>query len=306
MRRRGVSGIGGLCAALTLVVAGLAGCAGRPPGVDGDLTNGWAAMPVAKVAVPVAGVCYSNPPEGIWYGDFNTVPCSGSHASETVFVGTFTERSTPPDTGTPAMLDAYAQCGKGAVAYLGDDFHRGLMDLIVIRPSDGAWTGGARWFRCDVTRYTDPEEGNSKVQGSAKDGLRGARPLAVTCETIADDGGNNITDEQLADCAKPHNSELAGLFTAPNVPWPTDDNARQDMASKGCEAVVAKYLGFTGREDDNPYLGWMFSNFDQDSWTAGDRTVQCSAVGVKGKSSNGVRFVGSVKGLKAGKPRSWA
>jgi hypothetical protein len=299
---------GGLCAALVLLgVLGLAGCA-VPPGVDGNLTNGWPAMPKAKVAVPVAAVCYPSVLKGdIWYGDFNTVPCAGGHGVETVFVGAFTgtaaSRSDIPAEGSQDRVDAYAQCRKGAVDYLGDDYHLGLLSLSLTLPSPNAWSGGARWFRCDITRYSDANETDALRSGSVKDGLRGARPLALTCSTVTDDGKGTVKDQQVTDCSKPHNAEVAGLYSAPNVPWPADQNTRQKMFDNGCEPVVAKFLGLPGGKVYSEYMGWMTGGPSQDQWALGDRTVVCSALGFKGDSPNGARFVGSVKGLGAKAPK---
>jgi hypothetical protein len=300
--------IGGLGAALVFVAAGLAGCASTPPGVDGDLTNGWATMPVAKVAVPVVGVCYPDRITDTWIGDFTTVPCTDTHQTETVFVGSYpTGGTAPPTEGGQDQANAYGQCQKGATAYLGGDYHTGSLELLLLQPSSAAWTGGARWFRCDIVRFSDAHlDTIDRSAGSVKGGLSGSRPLAVTCKTATEDGKGSISSEELTDCAKPHNAELAGLFTPPNLPWQDSETARDDIGSKGCEAVVAKYLGFTGTEVDNQYLGWEYSDFSQHQWSIGDRTIQCFALGFKGDSPNGARFVGSVKGIKGGKPKSWA
>lgn len=72
----------------------LAGCGGLPPGVDGNLTNDWSAMPQPKVAVPVAGVCYQQHYVAIWIGDFTTVDCAATHGTEAALVGAFTPACT--------------------------------------------------------------------------------------------------------------------------------------------------------------------------------------------------------------------
>jgi hypothetical protein len=284
----------------------LGGCAGGlPAGMDGDLTNGWPTMPEPKVAVPQSGWCYAVlPPETeTWFGDFSPVPCAGTHQSETVFVGIFVgavaDRSTPPAWGSQGRIDAYTECRRNASDYLGGDFLLGRLGMKFVQPDSAAWTGGARWFRCDIIRYKDLNDGQlSDAAGSVRDGLRGARPLAVTCAIETDDGKTNtVTDVQTTDCATPHNAELAGVFTAPNLPWEADDRARENMVSKGCEDVVASYLGLPGGKVTNPVLGWSFSLLTQNEWQRGDRTVRCFAVGFKGASSSGVRFTGSVKDI---------
>lgn len=302
MRRR----TGAAVAALGAVIA-LGGCAGLPPGVDGDLTNGWPAMAQAKVVVPVAGACYAMLSSGVSAGEDTTTPCATVHDLETAYVGAFTgadaQRSAPPAKSSPALATAYADCARNATAYLGDDFDLGLLDLSVVLPSVPAWTGGARWYRCDIARYRDMNYHTPGGEGSVKDGLRGDRPLALTCAIVADDGKVTITDKQAVACSTPHNAEVAGLFTAPDVPWPADQTTRDNMASKGCEAVVARYLGESGGRVLNPVLGWGWDWFTQSRWELGDRTIRCLVLGYKGDSVNGVRFTGSVKGIGMKAPK---
>ncbi|GIH19336.1 septum formation family protein [Rugosimonospora africana] len=221
------------------------------------------------------------------------------------FTGSIAGRSTAPAEDSPSRAVADAQCLTGAADYLGGDYHLGIFDLNLVLPSNAAWSGGARWFRCDLVRYTDANATMFGVTNSVKSGLRGSGPLASICRTITDDGHGSLTDEQLADCTQPHNSELAGLFTAPDLPWPSDEQARDDLASQGCQRVVAKYLGFSGGEVDSPYLGWGYESFTEAQWDLGDRTIRCSALGFHGASSNGIRFIGSVKGLRNSKPKGW-
>ena len=281
-------------------VAALAGCTSMPPNVDGNLTNAWPAMPVAKVSVPVAGVCYPTRPTGFGTGDETTVPCTATHDTETVYVGTFTggdaDRSGAPAKGSPALATTFADCRKNAVAYLGDDYYLGPMTLDVTVPVDAAWKGGARWYRCDIERYTDTQY-QVVASGTAKDGLRGARPLAITCIVVSDTDKDHSRWDQFVPCTQPHNGEVAGLFTAPDVPWPADEKTRDDIGGKGCEAVVAQFLGLSGGRDTNTVLGWSWEPFDQDRWTLGDRTIRCVVLGFKNDAVNGVRFTGSVKGF---------
>lgn len=179
------------------------------------------------------------------------------------------------------------------------------MNLVLVLPSSNAWTGGARWFRCDITRYVNLHDNTELTDetNSVKDGLRGARPLALTCATDTDDGNGVVTDDRVTDCAQPHNAEFAGLFSAPDIPWPTDGNQRRNLTARGCEAVVASYLGLPDGKVTNPALGWTFEQSSQDQWDLGNRTVRCYATGIKGDSANGVRFTGSVKGIGTTPPK---
>jgi hypothetical protein len=79
---------------------------------------------------------------------------------------------------------------RNATGYIGGDFMLGRMNLELVLPGPKAWTGGARWYRCEVTRYTNLHNEGELTDdgGSVKDGLRGARPLALTCATDTDNG----------------------------------------------------------------------------------------------------------------------
>lgn len=281
----------------------LDGCSQLPPGVDRDLTNGWPAMPVATVPVPQSGKCYSELVYSLdWAISLSPVPCAGPHYSETVYVGTFTgtdsAASTAPGAGTPAQVGAFDQCRRNALDYIGGDFMLGRMNLDLALPGPKAWTGGARWFRCEVTRYTNLDNAGEVTEeaGSVRGGLQGARPLALTCATDTANGGGAITAEQVTDCGQPHNAEFAGLFTAPSSPWLADEG-RHKLAVDGCEGVAASYLGLPGGKMTNPVLGWLADSFDQDQWMLGNRTVRCFVLGFKGSSPNGIRFTGSVRGI---------
>jgi hypothetical protein len=298
MRRR-VAVLAGLAVALTLV-----GCS-RPAGVDGNLVNNWPAMPVAKTGVPVVGACYSQTADEVWFGPFDSVDCATTpHQTETVYVGAFTgSRSTPPDpdeTGA-GLAPQYTQCQQAATTYLGGDWHTALVGLQLVHPSTAAWSVGARWFRCDLVHYADPDGQEVVQDGVLKGDLSGPRRSAYGCLTInADKQRQHVLSSTPVDCAKPHGAEFAGTFTAPDRPWQPDDAAREKIEDEGCEAVVSKFLGFSSLGQwNNSAVGWWELGFDETLWTLGDRTVQCFAFAFT-TSGN---FVGSVKGIRNQKPK---
>jgi hypothetical protein len=285
----------------------LAGCA-RPTGVDNDLTDDWPAFAKAITPVPVVGACYSTPLNDTWYGDFSSsVDCTKSaHETETVFVGSFSgadaDRSAPPLAGSASRRSAYDQCQKAATDYLGGAWQGAKIDLGLVLPDDKAWAGGARWYRCDVTQYLDSSYDKVSTNGSVKDGLRGAKPLAVTCLVVTDDGKSSITKIEDIGCDKPHNGEFIGLYTAPDKPWPADKNARSDIAQNGCEKLLGQFLGYGNGKPYSNYVGWWPGGFAEEQWKLGDRTERCYALAFNGHTVNGVRVVGSMRGLKSAAP----
>jgi Septum formation len=285
-----------------------AGCA-KPTGTDNDLTNAWPAFDKAVTPTPKVGACYSDKLDTTWYADdfSGAVDCSGSHQTETVFVGTFsgTEagRSSPPLAGTPSRAEAYGQCMKAANDYLGDDWHNAKVVLGLVLPSDKAWTGGARWYRCDVVAFDDFGLETVRGVGSVKGGLQGSRALAITCVTITADGSRRVTGEKDTPCDQPHNAEFAGLYTAPARDWP-DRDTESKLANDGCRGVWARFLGLGGNgSSGSNYVGWWARGFDEDQWKLGDRTEICYVVALDGNNLSAPKVVGSMKGIRDGKPR---
>ncbi len=289
-------------AMITLV---LAGCS-TPPGIDGDLTNGWPTFAEAKTPVPVAGVCSSRAFDTVWSGPFESLDCtSGTHETETSYVGTFTgadaSRSSPPAAGSAGRRTAYQMCLQKSAGYLGGDVQAALVYLGLTLPSAAAWTGGARWYRCELLHFSDPDDDTPVTIGSVRDGLTGSRPLAIGCVNVTESGTQYISDlSDNVDCATAHSAEYAGYFTAPDLPWNSDQSARDKAAGTGCEAIVAHYMGFTGNALRNPVVGIVYDTFDQKRWELGDRSIRCYAYAY----TKSKKMIGSVKGLGAKAPKS--
>lgn len=299
MRRRVIAAAAALCATLAL-----SGCAGLPAGTDGNLTNDWPAMAQAKLTIPAAGTCYQSQYNRVGYGDVGVVDCALTHYVETAYVGEFTgadaARSTPPAADSPALPATYAQCQKGANDYLGGDWHNGLLWLGLVVPSDNAWRGGARWFRCDLVHYSDPFDETIVSTGVVKGDLAGPRTTAYTCLTTTEGTDQTILTATPADCASPHQAEFAGLYTAPDVPYPSDDAARKKMGENGCENVVATFLGYASPSQwRNQAVGLWWHGFSEGQWKLGDRTTECFAYAF----TKSHQLIGSVKGIRDQTPR---
>jgi hypothetical protein len=291
--------------ALSAVFA-LAGCAGLPAGTDGNLTNGWPAMPQATITVPVAGACYLTHYLGTGSGDVGVVPCATqTHYVETAYVGAFTgadaQRSEPPAYDSPALPGVYPQCQKGADDYLGGDWHTAYVELGIVVPEKDAWRGGARWFRCDLTHISSLDHTTVIDRGVLKGDLAGPRATAIGCvTTIVDKSTKDVISSPAVDCASPHMAEFAGSFTAPDVPFPSDKAARNKLLDAGCRPVVATFLGFSDAGQwQNTSVGWWPSGVSPDQWKLGDRVVRCFAYAF---TRSGM-FVGSVKGIKNQAPK---
>lgn len=298
-----------------LVAAGVAlalGACGPPAGTDGDLTDGWPAMPAAQLVVPVAGACYADvygyayEPLVIASVHRKVVDCaSADHDLETAFVGTFTgpdaAAPAPPSDGSPALRNAYATCEAEAGQYLGGDWQAALVWVSLTVPSTGEWRVGAHWFRCDLGHLASPAFAGLVHTGTVKDGLRGTRPLAITCVTTSESSTTgNIDSADPVACSAPHQAEFVGIYVAPDGPWPVADSG-QHLARAGCQNAVFRYLGFANPADAyNPTIGYWNGGFTMRRWEIGDRSVRCFAYAY---TKNGT-FVGSVRGIRNTPARS--
>jgi hypothetical protein len=258
----------------------LTGC-GKPPGTDGNLTNNWAALPEAKIPVPVAKVCYqieSDNPSTVtkWPA---SVECARTHTVETIHVGTFggddATRSSPPPTGGPGRRKAYEECASQAKTFLGDDWRAGRLDLFLVTPVTLHWEGGARWFRCDLVEYKDLD--NYEIvsrTASLQGGLGSSRELGLGCFRATEKGGS-IDTMVATDCNAAHNSEFTGVYVAADGTYPADSAARGRQDLEGCKPITA---GFTGVPNDSNLqfrVGQITFPFGKEDWELGNRGVRC-------------------------------
>jgi hypothetical protein len=269
---------GKLIAAVVGVAAVLSagGCAGRPPGVDGDLTNNWSDLPPATLPVPAAPACYPDPGLGKLPP---AVDCGVSHSVETVKVGGFTgadaAKDLPPAVGGAAQQAAYADCARAARDYVGGDWRDGRLALDVVFPTAGQWDAEGRWYRCDLAelRHLDSDDRSAR-DGSLKGALAGAGPLALTCLNVTGTGGAIETMASVP-CSDPHNGEYAGLAELTGDAYPATGSDREKAQLDGCRRVVAGYTGVPNDDKFRYRVGQIAYGFGKPAWDLGNRGVRC-------------------------------
>jgi hypothetical protein len=261
----------GAVAALTMT-----GC-GRPAGVDGDLTDNWPSLGTPEVFVPEAGVCHPRL-QDVTLLAYRPVDCARPHLTETVYVGSFAgpdaDRSIPPAPGSPAVRAARAECDKQADALLGGDWRSGRLVLALLVPRAEAWSGGARWYRCDLTEVESLDNDKPVARtGSLAGTLAGPSPLAYTCfnpKLIKDE----INFMEPVPCDRPHHAEFAGIYTAAENTFEAflaDDRRTQ----KGCLTVIARFAKIPDDAATQVRVGSIFYHPDAPAWLDGNRGVQC-------------------------------
>lgn len=269
-------------AGLLLAGLGLAGCA-PPDGVDGDLTGGWAALPGPTPFVPEAGCHPVGHRETSSLAGYRPVECADSHVAETFHVGEFTgdaaDRVTPPPDGSPERRAAYRECDEAATGFLGADFRHGRLWLGVATPSSRAWEGGARWFRCELVELHGPQDWPGRNRrGSLAGALADESDLALGCYQAVEPEGGADGDIRLRprECDEPHNAEFAGVWRAPDIPYPpADDEEAAVRVFRGCRERVAEYADVP--DDGNLVFrtGTVATWMSEAEWNNGDRGFRC-------------------------------
>ncbi|MEV4411596.1 septum formation family protein [Catellatospora sp. NPDC049609] len=266
---RGRPTVGTVLVALLTNLA-LAGCAAElPDAVDRDLTDDWVKVAQVEGYVPDAGKCLDVVTQGTGRYTDLSVDCSVLHYAETVHVGRFPEGAT---RGAKAYAAAYAECDVGAKEYIGRPWWDGLLFLRIAAPTDAAWDGGARWFRCDVLEVSSVSGGSNWVKrtGSLKDGI--PANIRSGCEKY-DQKRVTRNDMATVPCGTAHNAEFVGLYrAAEGTAYPASER-QWDVIHRGCYELVAKFLGTsvaTARR-------WGVVSFPlgSDNWAEGDRQVRC-------------------------------
>ena len=145
-----------------------AGC-GQDAGVDGDLLNDWTAMAPATGFEPKAGTCHlSNFAVSGPRSTYEEVDCKLRHRTETVHVGAYpspaADAAEPPGEGSAGARTAYRTCDAKTTEYVGGEWRTARLWIGVTHPSPSAWTGGARWYRCELVEIDSIEDDGALVE----------------------------------------------------------------------------------------------------------------------------------------------
>ncbi|MEH1165738.1 septum formation family protein [Micromonospora sp. CPCC 205539] len=255
----------------------LVGCASSG-GLDGDLTDDWAAMPAAAAFAPAAGVCQAADfTDVVTLASYQPVDCAGPHRVETVHVGVFPiERATAPAGGSAELRGAFAECDTRATGYVGDDWRAGRLRLSVALPSGPGWAAGSRFYRCDLSELTTVEAAATVVvrSGSLRDALKGPSALRLGCQQTR--GGTVRGTQTLTplECGGRHDAEFVGVWRAPDKPYPTRD-ADWAPLYDGCRSVLSRYAGVPDDAELRFRVAVVVRPPGAGRWRVGDRGVRC-------------------------------
>ena len=280
----------------------LAACS-VPPGADGKLFDDWGPLGEAKVAVPVAGQCFTSSTSNAFRLEVSTFDaansCSVDHAVELAHVGEITgadaNGDSVPTSDSPAGKAAYSGCATAVQEFLGAAWQTGRVHLLVGLPSEKQWAGGARYYRCDLVEISDEAGKVVTRKESLRDGLRGERAIALSCVNDFGDSDESVDGIDFIACTGKHTAEFSGVFTVTpaNRAYPGDDKL-SDIVLDGCEQLAAKYLGLPNTNIPEG-LGWFSLGTSQDDWGQGNQSVRCY-VGVFDRKRP-IRAGATIKGL---------
>ena len=277
--RRRVTTLG--TALLLAATAALAGC-GKPGGVDGSIADDWVAVSAPTGFTPKAGTCHlASYVKMVTRDGYEQIDCALQHRTETVYVGTYpkaaAEAPAPPAAGSAGAREAYRQCDLKTTAYVGAPWRLGRLWIGVTHPTAAAWTGGARWYRCEVVEVASIEDDGDLVmrEGSLRNALKEAdSPLRLTCYAIRMDAEGAITTMPVARCGTKHNAEFVGIWYAGDLAYPKQD-AQWRRFHTGCRKLIASYVGVPVDADLEFRAGVVSLPGGEDVWAQGDRAVRC-------------------------------
>ncbi|MFC0007971.1 septum formation family protein [Micromonospora siamensis] len=266
--------IGSLATVIASVL--LAGCAAAS-GLDGDLTDDWAALPAAAPFTPAAGVCQvADFTDTVTLAGYRPVDCAVPHRVETVHVGTFpAARPAPPANGSAELRGAFAECDTRASGYVGDDWRAGRLRLAVALPSRPGWTAGSRWYRCDLTELSTVEASATVLvrTGSLRGALKGASPLRLGCQQARATGGR-VERLSPVPCGTRHDAEFVGVWRAPDRPYPVRQGDWLPFYA-GCNTALARYAGVPDDVQLRIRSAVVVRPPGPGRWAVGDRGVRC-------------------------------
>ena len=274
--------------AAAVLAAGLAGCGhDLPKGVDGDLTDGWRPMAAATRFRPQPGACHADLVQSATADDSAPVPCTAAHMTETAAVTDLGSSVTLAAAGARA----FTACSRQASSFLGGDWRTGWVVLQPVLPSREAWSGGARWVRCDVAETSPVDGALVRRSGSMRATVKSAGKLRMACAnpTISHD---TVTEMHPVACGSAHTAEFAGLFATKRA---KSAQLTSDELADGCDTAIAR---FTALKDDGTLpsrVGWLGFPPDDTAWTMGDRAIRCFLW------LNGERMTGSYRNAGPGK-----
>lgn len=256
-----------LLAAVSAILL-LAACGTEEQGSNADPDQ------VDAVAAPDSDVCRELTPEDVTRPSnaTRTVACSEPHTAQTYLVENFPSRfeDTAYDDEELASY-AYATCRDGFQKFVGGDESLALRTIVSwawFRPSETAWSEGARWFRCDVIGGGDESESYAQLPTDARGLLHGK----VDDKWLVCAEGARVSTAPKVPCSQGHNWRAVSTIKLgePEDDYPGDRVVRS-RTRDFCDNSVAAVLGYPVEYD------FAYTWFHAAEWAGGNRRSVCWA-----------------------------
>lgn len=247
----------------------MSGCTSLPKGIDANIADEWADAKEPTGWTPVADKCQAAAfTETVYLSSYQPISCTDQHKSETIHVGTFDSAvRNHPGRNDAEVRTAYADCDAKATAFLGGRWQDGKLWLGVSLPSAEAWTGGARWYRCEVVQLDEMWGDAVGRASSLRDALKTDESVRFGCQSYK--SGTGFTPVA---CTAKHNSEFVGNYFG--VTSYAKLKNKEAMAA-GCRGVIAKYVGLKNDSTMKYRTGAVWDYPSETDWNAGDHGVRC-------------------------------
>lgn len=263
---RSTASLVGAAATALVVAVALGGCGSDATSGDQGLGPG----------APAVGICrlLTAADIGAATNDSPTVPCTTSHTSTTIYVGSFPDWKVTSRNLTDGTLgdEALQKCTAVWQRTVGGDLaarHTTVAGLAYYLPDPDQLTDGARWFRCDLVIGGRDSMELHDVPSDVAGLLDGALPDALrACRTTPDfTGGRQVP------CTRPHVLRAVGIAPLPDSPGYPGEAALEKLSSQACTPVVRRWLH--GRVGAGIAFQWP----DRTSWQLlADRSATCWVV----------------------------
>lgn len=249
----------------------LAGCANDPTPSAGKRP--------APEERPALGACRVLAPDDLEQATDTsaTVPCREPHTAQTFLVGTLPGRTGTDRTDPRHGGFVHRRCGKAFGDFLGADESRALRTNLTwawFRPSDEAWSRGARWFRCDAVGTAGATggapEGELPRLPTRLEGIFGRAGDSDRWQTCA--RGARLADAARVPCSEPHDwrAVTAVKVGTPDEAWPGEKIVRARSRDR-CSDWVGAWLHYT------PDYDFAYTWFHEAEWQTGNRRSVCWA-----------------------------
>lgn len=266
----------GSTAALCAVLA-LTGCSGN--GVagltapDDQGTNPDPAQ-VDAVQTPQIDACRVLTPEDVAQPSnaTETIDCADPHTARTYAVGQLPARFDDAEYADPRLSSfAYQTCGKKFREYIGADESiamRTILNWAWFRPSQDAWSDGARWYRCDVVGGGAQSEEYVDLPEDTKGVLLGRPPNELMVCAV----GPTIAGSRKVPCSEEHDwRAISTVQLGKATDTYPGERVIEVRTRDFCSDQVGAYLEYPVDYD----FGYTW--FHEAEWEAGSRRSVCWA-----------------------------